>query len=310
MELEYNFPLSSTPYLDLSSKLGIREDELLSRIKTLIDNEIIKRIGMYINFRAKGMEGALVAADIPLDNLEKYRRISLGIHELTHNFIRNHPRYNVWLVIKAENRNQLDKKIESLMEEVNARDYVTLYSKKSLKLSVKYDIIRGISWSQVEELAEKVPTAEELGINKELLKQLSLPLPIVKRPFEDIAKKFNMSEDELVDLIYEMKKKHVVKDYGATLNGEKVGIKENAMLLLNTDNIEEGCNNIALNLREATHVVLRESNKPWDYLCYCMLHGRDKPTIYTAVKKAIELTNARSYMLLFSLDNLKPGIVI
>ncbi|AWR98261.1 Lrp/AsnC family transcriptional regulator [Acidianus sulfidivorans JP7] len=310
MELEYNFPLSSTPYAELSSKLGISEDEIIKKVKIFIDNEIIKRIGMYINFRAKGMEGALVAADIPLENLEKYRRISLGIHELTHNFIRNHPRYNVWLVIKANNRSELDKKIENLMEEVNARDYVTLYSKKSLKLSVKYDIFRGTSWSQIEEIAEKVPTAEELGINKELLKELSLPLPIVKRPFENISKKFNMTEDEIIDLIYEMKKKHVVKDYGATLNGEKVGIKDNAMLLLNTDNIEEGCNNIALNLREATHVVLRESNKPWDYLCYCMLHGRDKQTIYNAVKKAIQLTNAKSYMILFSLDNLKPGIVI
>lgn len=310
MELEYNFPLSPTPYAEISEKIGMKEDEIINKIKIFVDNEIIKRIGMYINFRAKGMDGALVAADIPLESLEKYRRMSLGIRELTHNFIRNHPRYNVWFVIKAENRDSLNKKIENLMKEASANDYIILYSKQSLKLSVKYDIIKGISWSDNNEIPDKVPTAEEMGINKELLKELSMPLPIVKRPFEKISKEFNISEEELIDLIHELKKKHVVKDYGATLNGEKVGIKENAMLLLNTENLEEGCKNIAINLKEATHVVLRESNKPWDYLCYCMIHGKDKLVISEAVKKAINITNAKSYMLLFSLENLKPGLVI
>uniref|UniRef100_A0A0F2LPX9 Siroheme decarboxylase AsnC-like ligand binding domain-containing protein n=1 Tax=Candidatus Aramenus sulfurataquae TaxID=1326980 RepID=A0A0F2LPX9_9CREN len=102
----------------------------------------------------------------------------------------------------------------------------------------------------------------------------------------------------------------MIKDYGATLNGEKVGIKENAMLLINTDNVEDSCVQIAEKLYEATHVVLRESNKPWDYLCYCMLHGKDKSVIRDAAKNAIQITNAKSYMLLYSLENLKPGIVM
>lgn len=310
MELEYNFPLSPSPYAEVAERLEMSEDEVIFKTKLFIENEIIKRIGMYINFRAKGMDGALVAADIPIENLEKYRRIALGIRELTHNFIRNHPRYNVWFVIKAENRDLLNRKIENLMNEVNATDYIILYSKRTLKLNVKYDVIRGVSWSENEEIPDKIPTADELGLNKELLKELSIPLPITKRPFEKIAKKFDMNEDELIDLIKELRKKHVVKDYGATLNGEKVGIRENAMLLFDTENIEEGCKNIALNLKEATHVVLRESNKPWNYLCYSMIHGKDKQVIYDTVKKAIKLANAKSYIILFSLENLKPGIVM
>ncbi|NON63322.1 Lrp/AsnC family transcriptional regulator, partial [Acidianus sp. RZ1] len=227
-----------------------------------------------INFRAKGMESALIAADIPVDNLEKYRRIALGIRELTHNFIRNHPRFNVWLVLKANSREELDRNIVELMKQVEARDYITLYSKKSLKLSVKYDIIRGISWSKNNDVPGKIPTADELGVSKEFLKALSLPFPITNRPFRDISEKFGYTEEELVDLIVELRRKHVIKDYGATLNGEKVGIKENGMLLFDTENLESACNEIALNLEEATHVVLRESDKKWDYLCYCMLHGK------------------------------------
>ncbi|MCI2415502.1 MAG: Lrp/AsnC family transcriptional regulator [Candidatus Aramenus sp.] len=310
MELEYNFPEDPRPFEKIALKLGMTEDEVIAKVKKYIDKEVIKRVGMYVNFRSKGMEGALVAADIPLENLEKYRKMALGIRELTHNFIRNHPRYNVWYVIKAESKDTLDRKIENLMQEAGVRDYVILYSKRNLKLSVKYDIIRGISWSKPEGIPDKVPTAEDLGLDRELLKAMSMPLPITSRPFYEISQKFGYKEEELVDLIRELRGLHVIKDYGATLNGEKVGITENAMLLINTDNVEDSCIQIAEKLYEATHVVLRESNKPWDYLCYCMLHGKDKHVIRDAAKNAIQMTNAKSYMLLYSLENLKPGIVM
>jgi DNA-binding Lrp family transcriptional regulator len=310
MELEYNFPFSERPFQIIAERLGLREEEIVYKVKELIDNEVVKRIGMYVSFRAKGMESALVAAQISLDNLEKFRKIALGIKELTHNYIRNHPKYNVWYVIKAENREKLNENIKKLMDEVNCKDYVILYSKKSLKLSVKYDVIRGISYSENTEIHERIPTAEELGIPKELLKELSYPLTVSERPFSKIAEKFNMSESELVELIKELYEKGVIKDYGATVNGEKIGITENAMMLINSDDIESSCYSLAKDLREATHVVLRESDKRWDYLCYAMIHARNKQLIFETAKKAAKITNAKSYMLLFSLENLKPGIVI
>ncbi|MFP3201782.1 MAG: Lrp/AsnC family transcriptional regulator [Sulfolobus sp.] len=310
MELEYNFPFSERPFQIIAERLGLREEEIVYKVKELIDNEVVKRIGMYVSFRAKGMESALVAAQISLDNLEKFRKIALEIKELTHNYIRNHPKYNVWYVIKAENREKLNENIKKLMDEVNCKDYVILYSKKSLKLSVKYDVIRGISYSENTEIHERIPTAEELGIPKELLKELSYPLTVSERPFSKIAEKFNMSESELVELIKELYEKGVIKDYGATVNGEKVGITENAMMLINSDDIESSCYSLAKDLREATHVVLRESDKRWDYLCYAMIHARNKQLIFETARKAAKITNAKSYMLLFSLENLKPGIVI
>lgn len=310
MELEYHFPYSETPFSEIASRLGIAEDDVISRTKQLIGNEIVKRVGMYVNFRAKGMEGALIAAQIPVENLEKYRKITLPIKELTHNYIRNHPKYNVWFVLKAENKDKLKESVDKIVNESGGKDYVILFSKKTLKLSVKYDIIRGVSYSEPEEIHEKIPTAEELGIQRELLKDLSMPLQITQRPFKQIAEKYNMRESELVELIKELREKGVIKDYGATINGDKIGIKENAMMLLNSDDIESSCYNLAKYLKEATHVVLRESDKKWDYLCYAMLHARDKKIIFDIAKKGIEITRAKSYMLLFSLDNLKPGIVI
>jgi DNA-binding Lrp family transcriptional regulator len=310
MILQYEFPLDPRPFEIIAEKVGISEDEVINKIKGFLSNSIIKRIGMYVSFRAKGMESALVASSIPLEYLEVYRRKALSIKELTHNYVRNHPRFNVWFVIKAENKELLNKKIEDLLISVNCTDYVILYSKKTLKLSVKYDIIRGISWSEREEVIDNVPTIEELGLPKALIDKLSYPLQITKHPFKKISEEFKMSEEELLEIIKELKIKHVIKDYGATLNGEAIGITENAMVLLNGNNIEEICEEVASRVPEATHVVLREYNKKWDYLCYFMIHGSDKKKLREVAKKAVEITNSNSYMMLFSLENLKPGIVI
>lgn len=310
MELEYNFPFSETPFDEIASRLNLKEEEVIEKTKELISKGIIKRVGMYVNFKAKGLEGALIAAEIPKENLEKYRKITLAIKELTHNYIRDHPKYNVWFVLKSESREKLKENVEKIIKESGGKDYIILYSKKNLKLSVKFDIIRGISYSEPEQIPEKIPTAEELGIPKELLKDLSYPLRITSRPFEPIAEKYNMKESELVELIKELREKGIIKDYGATINGDKIGIKENAMLLISSNDIESSCYSIAKNLKEATHVVLREPDKRWDYLCYAMIHGANKKIVFEIAREGIKIAKAESYMLLFSLDNLKPGIVI
>ncbi|MEM3758608.1 MAG: Lrp/AsnC family transcriptional regulator, partial [Saccharolobus sp.] len=142
MKLQYEFPFDPAPFKIISDQISLPEEMLINRVKTLVESGIIKRIGMYINFRSKGMDSALIGARIPTENIEKFRKIALGIRELTHNFVRDHPRYNIWFVLKAENREVLNKGIEDLLSQVNSDDYIILYSKKTLKLSVKYDVIR------------------------------------------------------------------------------------------------------------------------------------------------------------------------
>ena len=305
MALEYDFPLDKEPYRVLAQRFGLSENELLEKVKNYIHDGIVKRIGMYVSFRAKGMDSALVAAQIPENKIDFFRRKALEIKEITHNYIRIHPRYNVWYVIKAENRDALNNKIRTLMEEVGAVDYVILYSEQTLKLSVKFDIIRGISYSE----AYVPKDTGRVDANPELLKVLSYPLPLVPRPFKEVAAKLGMSEDDLIDVVIKLRERGAIRDYGATLNGEKVGIIENGMLMISANNVAESCENLA-KIRETTHVVLRSSDKPWEYLCYAMLHAKSKKLIINVAKNIVNELDIKNYLILFSTENLKPGIVI
>ena len=305
MALEYEFPLDKEPFKVIAQRFGLTEAELLEKVKNYVHEGVVKRIGMYVSFRAKGMDGALVAAQIPENKIEIFRKKALGIKEITHNYIRIHPKYNVWYVIKAENRKLLTDNIRSLMEEVGAEDYVILFSERTIKLSVKYDVIRGISYSE-----PLVPRDEgRVDVDPQVLKVLSYPLPLVPRPFKEISQKLGMSEDDVLDIIRKLKERGAIRDYGATLNGEKVGITENGMLMVSSNNLEETCESLA-SVRETTHVVLRSSDKPWDFLCYAMLHAKSKKLILDTARKIVDQLDVKNYMILFSTENLKPGIVI
>jgi DNA-binding Lrp family transcriptional regulator len=310
MHLQYDFPVDVRPFSVIAEKLGLREREVIEEAKLLMERGVLKRIGMYVNFRAKGMEGALIAANIPPGKIEVFRRTALGIREITHNFVRNHCRFNIWFVMKASNKEELRTRVAEMLSRLEVSDYVILYSKRNLKLSVKYDVFKGISWSPAELAPERVPKAEELGVSTEVLKRLSMPLPITERPFQRVAAEVGMTEEELVQIIGELRRFHVIKDYGATVNGERIGITENAMLLMNSDRVEETCVEVAQKVHEATHVVLRETEGDWEYLCYCMIHGNSRSTLRRVAEEVVKNVPVNSYMMLYSIENLKPGIVM
>lgn len=316
MELEYNFPFSIEPYKELEERLNIPEDVILDKIKEFIHLQLIKRIGMYVNFRAKGLESALVGLKINEQYIQKFKRIALGIREITHNYVRDHPYYNIWIVIKEPSFEDIEKKILDLNKEVPIEDYILLYSKKTLKLNVKFDVINGISWSPLVHKREDLSIEEfnealrELRISSEFLKALSMPLPVTSRPFKQLAEKYNMTEDDIVNTLKELAKLDIIRDYGATLNGDKLGITENSMVLISSDDIENSCYDVLYNVPEATHIVLRESNKDWNYLCYFMIHGKDRRILMNRVKERLNQMNIKGYMMLFSTSNLKPGIVM
>lgn len=307
MELQYRFPLSEQPYVEVSERLGIGFGELKRRVEALRSSFTIKRIGFNINYRASGKVAALVAVRAPTEaSKEALRRILLRDPEVTHNYVRAHERYNVWFVIKRRSVEELLKSVEEVVKASNAGEYLVLLGKRTYKLSVKFDLWKGTSWSEPEVLPESVPTFEELGIPKEPFSQLSRWIPVVERPYRDIARRYGYSEAELVGLIAELYRKRVLRNMGATLEGRRVGILWDGMVVLRGS--EEDCERIALGVPEATHVVYRVPlNGEWEHRAYFMAHADSRDKVEAIAERASKLLGGRDYRILYSLENLKPG---
>lgn len=307
MELQYRFPLTETPYLDVAERLGIGFDVLRKRIEKMRADFTIKRIGFNINYRASGKVAALVAVKAGGASKDALRRILLRDPEVTHNYVRDHERYNVWFVIKRRSVEELVRDVEHAVRLSGAEEHLILLGKRTFKLSVKFDLWRGISWSEPEILPESVPTFDDLGIDKRPFSELSRWIPVVERPYRDVGAKYGYKETELLSLVKELYSKRVLRNLGATLEGRRVGITSDGMVVLEAS--EKDCERIALEVPEATHVVYRiPLNGEWSLRAYFMAHADSRGKILSVAERASRMLGGARYRVLFSLENLKPGI--
>lgn len=311
MELQYNFQLSPDPVGDAARSAGLRPEEAVSRLKELARAGILKRIGFYYNYRAQGKKAALIAFDAG-ENYTRLAELFRGDPDVTHNYLRNHPVYNVWIVMKRPTREELLREAEEAAKKAGARSWIALFSKKTYKLSVKYDLREGVSRSgRYWRVEEKPPRPEDLGVDP-LLPRLVRVLQINLDPYRPVAERLGITVDEVLDQVKLLLDRGVLMDPGAALDGHRAGFVENAMVVMEPGELgEEGTCLKAAELPYSTHVVLRESYPPgvWRHICYFMVHARSRETIDRVVDEARRECKPRDVMAIFSLADLKPGYV-
>jgi len=312
MEIQYNLPLTEHPFIDLAENLGLRANELIEKLKEFKRRGIIKRIGTNLNYKAfKKIGKALLVAFACDENdvLRIARMINESIDDvsLKHNFLRNHETYRIWFTFKGENKEELLRKVEELAKKCGVKDYLFLPSKRIYKMDVKYDLFKGISWSEKGLEKDDVPKVDELGVDANMLFELERKLPISERPFKDFASKYGYEESELVDLIAELIDRGVIRDFSGVLRESKIGFKENGMNMVKVDPDE--AESLALKLvkdfPQITHLVEREVPKRWCYPIYFMVHADSRDKIEN-VRKEVEDRYGVEILTLYSRMNLKP----
>ncbi len=307
-ELQYDFPLTPTPFKDIASKLGVSEDWVLDKINAYMKNKIIKRIGFTVNYKSQGKVAALVGVKTKSrDDVERLKSLLLPHPEVTHNYLREDRDYQVWFTIKAPTIEELKAEVERLLSP-HFNDYVILPSKKVCKVSVRYDLLKGIAWSPPSPQRDHVPKPEDLGLPRELPRAVSRLKP-VSRPYKEIAERFGFTEEELIEKIKLMLEYGILRNPGASIDGDKVGFKYNVMVVMDVDNDIEVCEWIGKNVWEASHVVAREVPRDkWPYPVYFVLHAIKREPIESVISRVIDKLKPRDYRKLYSLENLKPGI--
>jgi len=307
-ELQYDFPLTPAPFDEIAERLNSSPDEVLSKVKELMESKIIKRIGFTINYKSLRKVAALIGVKVRgREDVEKLRDALLNHPEVTHNYLRDDPDYQVWFTLKAKSLEELKKEVSELLRSLGFDEYVVLPSKKVCKVSVRYDPIRGLAWSNYVPQKENVPRPEELGVTQEFLKAVSRLKP-VRRPYKEAAEKFNMTEDEVVEKVKMLLKEGVLRNPGASVDGEKIGFKYNAMVVMKVKDDVGVCEDLARNVPEASHVVSRYVESKWPYPVYFVVHATKKDLAEDVIERVIKKYEPEDYRKLYSIENLKPGV--
>ncbi|RKX63565.1 MAG: Lrp/AsnC family transcriptional regulator [Thermodesulfobacteriota bacterium] len=92
---------------------------------------------------------------------------------------------------------------------------------------------------------------------KSLLNILQENFPLVSEPFKFVAEKIRLTEEEVIDILKELKEKNIIRHFGASINSHKLGY----ITCLCATSIPENKIEIAYKIAkfpEITHAYLRD----------------------------------------------------
>ncbi len=135
--LQEDFPLCEEPYKILAERVGISEEEFLRRVRELVDEKKIRKMGAVLRHREVGFKAnALCAWNVSPDKLDDVAQTMSSNAAVSHCYDRTPApnwNYNLYTMIHAKTRDECEKIIGELSQSTGVTDYKILYTKKEWK---------------------------------------------------------------------------------------------------------------------------------------------------------------------------------
>jgi len=121
--LQGGFPVTQRPFLDAAARLGMREEELIERIRQLLDERVLTRFGPLWHVERLGGAYALAAMKVPRAEFERVAEKVNALPEVAHNYEREHA-FNMWFVLATETPEALDDAAARIERETGHHVYL------------------------------------------------------------------------------------------------------------------------------------------------------------------------------------------
>lgn len=136
--INQDLPICSEPFLELA---GSRKGEkfLIKKIKELKKKKIIATYNAKINQEKVGYSNnAMAVWKVNTAKADKFAKIMIKYREISHCYLRKGRKefpYNLYTMVHAKTKKELDKIINGIAKKIGINDYVVLRSVKELKKS-------------------------------------------------------------------------------------------------------------------------------------------------------------------------------
>lgn len=111
-----DFPLTSRPFAALGERLGLSEEETLRRIRRLVEQGYISRLGPVLHPRRLGGQSTLAAMRVPEDRLPEVIARVNARRQVSQNYTREHA-YNLWFVASGSDAAELASVLADIEQE-------------------------------------------------------------------------------------------------------------------------------------------------------------------------------------------------
>lgn len=115
-EMQGGFPVSERPFKEVAQQLGTSENELVTRLRCMLDDGLLTRFGPLFNAEAMGGAVSLCAMQVPETCFEEIAEQVNAYPQVAHNYQRDHV-MNMWFVLATENSQELEATLKAIENE-------------------------------------------------------------------------------------------------------------------------------------------------------------------------------------------------
>ncbi len=309
--LQDRFPVAKRPWAEIGARLGIAEEEVLSRSQRLSSDGVIRKLRTILNGqKLGGCSSTLMAMRVPADKMEEVVSIVNEYMSVTHNYQREHD-YNLWFTVTTCGGKDLRSTVEEIKERTGIpdSDVLDLPTTRVFKVDVRFKFTdfkdnsdgnsKGIPKVEIER-TKMNPDPDE--IDQAILRAAQEGLPVVKEPFEGIAREAGISQDEVIARLKKLISRGVIKRLGISINQRKVGIVANAVVAWKVPQEQvESVGNMLSSYKEITHCYERVTIPgKWEHNLFTVIHGYTRESVEEFAKRLSEVVGISDYLVLFS----------
>ncbi len=140
--MQDEIPLVSRPFKAVADKLGVTEEEVIERVKRMIDSGVVRRFSASIRHRKLGIKAnPMIVWKVPEERVERIGKLFSSFDEVTHCYERatvpGKWEYNVYTMVHGYDTDSVEDIAKKLAEAAGIDDYMMLYSVKEYKKTYK-----------------------------------------------------------------------------------------------------------------------------------------------------------------------------
>lgn len=282
--LQSGIPLTPKPFEEIGRSVGLREQDVISRIRSAMDNGFLVRVGPVLDTWAMGFCSSLYGLKVAPENIEAAGKAMSKRIEVTHCYERKHP-FNLWFTATVKKVSDLDEIAEASLALPGASELKDLRTLKRLKLNARFSLSK-TSFGDGSLLSEDIDPSGPEGEDARILSQASEGLALMNRPYREMGDRLGISEDEILERLKAFLRKGWVRRYAGVVSHMAMGFRANALL------VREVCDPETLKLAEllkgredVSHLYLRRLHPAGpEYLC-AMIHAKSASDLKELVGK-------------------------
>lgn len=278
-DFQRGFPLTSTPFDVISRRLGLDVEEVLDTLRRLRREGVISRVGAVFRPNRVGVS-TLAAMAVPAGRLAEVAQQVNAHPEVNHNYEREH-RLNLWFVATAANPAYLERVLHDI-ERQTGLPVMRLPMVQDYHIDLGFDLRRTVALAHRHRQKAVPRHALELdSLDYALVAAIQDGLPLVARPYAEVAATIGASEAEVLSRLDQLLDHDIIKRLGIIVRHHELGFRANAMVVW--DIPDERVDEVGHCIGASGLVNLcyqRPRRLPdWPYNLFCMIHGKDRDAV-------------------------------